>query len=126
MRNIISICLLGVYAIVAAHNFIPHHHHSELVESTHICYHEDHIQLETGHAVVGHSHNTKAHIHCSFNEKIILTKGFNLSAVHLPVNSFELTHNEHISYLFSDSYLLIVPQEPQCRDVQLRGPPFFS
>jgi hypothetical protein len=125
-RNIISVGLLAVYTIVVAHNFIPHHHHSEITETTHICHHEDHQHFESVNAVVDHSHDANEHIHCSFNEKIILTKGLTLSAVHLPANPFVFYQYEENKQLLSDLYHLVVPQEPQCRDVQLRGPPFFS
>ncbi len=126
LRNIISVCLLAVYAIVVAHNFIPHHHHSEITESTHVCHHDDHHHIESGNAVVSHSHDSDAHIHCSFNEKIILNKILTLSSVHLPANPFEFFHCEENNQLLDDIYNLVVPQEKHCRDVQLRGPPHFS
>ena len=126
MRSIISICLLTIYAIVVGHNFIPHHHHSEFAESNHICHHKDHHHIETSYSNVGHNHNTDAHSACSFNEKIILTKALTLSAVHFPANPFLLLPNEQNIQLLTDSYHLILLQDPNCRDVQLRGPPQFS
>jgi len=126
LRNIISVCLLAVYAIVVAHNFIPHHHHSEIAESTHTCNHEDHFHVDSGNAILDQSHDSDAHLHCSFNEKIILTKVLTLPLIYLAISPYEFVQCEENSQLLNDIYNLVLPQENHCRDVLLRGPPQFS
>lgn len=136
IRNIISICLLTVYAIVMAHNFIPHHHHSENTQhceleqpEKHCCEHSNHAEQfvqETNSCSVNHHHENHSHTFCSFEEKIVLTKFISLSNLFLPsseIEYFELPQNKKS---FTDSYISIPFQDPQCRDVLLRGPPQFS
>lgn len=128
LQNIISICLLAVYTIVLSHNFVPHHHHSQAVEVVEHCNHEDHHRHDAieGQKQVRHSHDSEAHIHCSFEDVIILNKKISLSEVFLLTTFNEVIFATEDKQLFADTY--IIPQIPEshCRDVQLRGPPQFS
>lgn len=139
LRNIISTCLLAVYALVLAHNLVPHHHHSEFQKNSqhcefetppeHDCGHEHHNESPepvTASCSVDNHQQNHAHTFCSFDEKIVLTKGINLSNLFLPsseIKYFELVQNKQS---FCTSYSSGFIHDPHCRDVQLRGPPQFS
>lgn len=139
LRNIISIWLLAVYALVLAHNLVPHHHHSEFQQNSNHCKFETPPEHDCGHehhhenpepivadcCVENHQHND-AHTFCSFEEKIVLLKGINLSNLFLPsseIEYFELTQNK---LSFCAAHYPNFIHDPHCRDVYLRGPPQFS
>lgn len=140
LRNIISICLLTVYTIVMAHSFIPHHHHSEFAQTPQHCEfekqqehnccehdsHKKHVEFVSENCCLDHHHNNHSHTFCSFEEKIVLTKGISLSDLFLPSTDIEYFELAQEKLSFTDSYLPIFIHNPHCRAVQLRGPPQFS
>ena len=128
-RSIISIVVLAVYSIVIAHNIIPHHHHSEFEQVTHLCEHDehnDHQEEINGTCCVDHCHDNHTHNHCSFDEKTILTKSISLSDLFIPSTEIEFVGLENNKQSVSDFYTPIQIPDTQCRDVLLRGPPQFS
>lgn len=139
LRNIISTCLLAIYTIVLAHNLVPHHHHSEFQQKSnhcnfetppeHDCEHEHHNEspepVIASCCVDNHQHNHD-HTFCSFEEKIVLIKGVNLSNLFLPSSQIEYLEMAQNKLSFCTSYFPNIIHNPHCRDVQLRGPPFFS
>ena len=129
MRKFISIVVLAVYSIVIAHNIIPHHHHSEFAQGTHLCEHSDHNNHQTeiaGTCCVHHNHDEHTHSHCSFNEITLLTKSISLSDLFIPSTEIEFAGIEKNRESVSDCYLPIQIPDPHCRGVLLRGPPLFS
>lgn len=132
MKRFISVLVLAVYSIVLAHSFVPHHHHSEFVQNTNVCDHEQHVEHqkhsahETEHCCVDHSNEHQDHSFCSFEEKIILTKSIDLSEFFIPSFELEFIGLENNNQSIPDCYPPIQISSPHCRDVQLRGPPQFS
>ena len=131
IKNIISFCLFAVYSLVLAHNFIPHHHHSEriqIVDHHHHCDddHDHHHESNVEHTKLSHSHSHEEHIHCSFEEVIVLNKKINISDVYTLAAVIEIDFAEDDKQQFVDSYIIPHVPETHCRDVQLRGPPQFS
>lgn len=138
-RNIISTCLLAVHTLVLAHSLVPHHHHSEFQQNAqhcefvepveHCCEHEHHndkSEPKVASCCVDNHQHKHSHTFCTFEEKIVLNKGINLSNLFLPSSEtdfLELAQNEKSAVNF---YISIQIQDPQCRDVLLRGPPQFS
>jgi hypothetical protein len=122
-----------------AHSLIPHHHHSEFQQNTQLCELENHTEQTckyehhnldseqvTASCCVDHHQHNQAHTVCTFTEKIILTKGINLSNLFLPpteIDYLELVQNEQS---LVDTYIPIHKQDPHTQDLQLRGPPLFS
>ncbi|MEN8118217.1 MAG: hypothetical protein ABFS16_14625 [Bacteroidota bacterium] len=142
LRNIISVCLLVVYALVMAHDFIPHHHHSNFSPNTNHCeyeheqnsehehehyneHHHHHVASKE-HKQVEHNHEHEAHIHCSFEEVLVLNKKVNLPEVNALMASFVFYFSEEENQQITDTYIAPNISEPHCRDVLVRGPPQFS
>jgi hypothetical protein len=123
-----------------AHSFIPHHHHSTFVSSSQHCEQEKQNELaccehntneeqanyvEVNCCLEHHKH-MHSHTFCSFEEKIVLSKGISLSDLFLPssaIKHFELVLNYHS---FTSVYLPNFIDDPHSPDLQLRGPPQFS
>lgn len=132
MRKFISLVVLAVYSIVIAHSFIPHHHHSELVENPQICgYAEYHVHHEhqiesTGDCCVNQDHDHNSHQLCNFNEKTVLIKSLSLSNLYLPSTTLEFNGLEKTIQSLAGCYIPVHFPGVHCRDVQLRGPPQFS
>lgn len=139
LRNAISICLLTVYTIVMAHSFIPHHHHSEFTQTakhcefekqdTHsCCAHEQQTDTSTSPDKCSLDHHNQHHTHtfCSFEEKIVLNKGINLSNLFLLSIEIEYIELALNTKTYADSYFPNFIHDPHCRDFRLRGPPYFS
>lgn len=128
-----------VYAVVMAHNFIPHHHHSEFAYS--LNHNESHHEHEHHHkngehhhhhedvnesGKVEHEHETETHIHCSFKDALVLNKRLNISDIYVLVASFAVEVREEVTNQPIDRYIIPRIAKSHCRDVQLRGPPLFS
>lgn len=130
MRKSISLIILAVYSIVMAHSFIPHHHHSDATHKTHSCEynhqseHHGHPISELDNCCFDHDHHS--HPFCTFEEKTILTKSIDLSDLFLPSNAIEFKGLEKRNQAVLYCHKPIQTPVPHCRDVQLRGPPYFS
>lgn len=75
--------LLAIYGLVMLHDFLPHHHHSEIQEFTHTCYYEEQQHLESGISGNFNNHQPDHHLACHFNGKILPAKVLSLSVVYL-------------------------------------------
>lgn len=130
LQNIISICLLTVYSLVLSHSFVPHHHHSQTAIIVKHCYHDEHHHqhdhdTEEEHIQVCHNH-AEEHVHCSFEDVIILSKTVNLSEFYSLIAYSEIEFAEEEKQRFEDFYIIPYIPELRCQDLQLRGPPNFS
>lgn len=132
IRKSISVLVLAVYAIVMAHNFIPHHHHSQITEDTHHCEHsghhphDDHQHEKNGDCCVDHSNDCDEMLHCSFEEETILAKSIDLSELFVPSTEIVYSDIEETKFSYVSIYIHIPIKDAHCRDVQFRGPPYFS
>lgn len=81
-RKIVALVLLAIYGLVMLHDFLPHHHHSELQEYTHTCYFEEHQHLESDTPGIFNEHHDDHHLACHFNGKILPAKVLSLSVVY--------------------------------------------
>lgn len=140
-RNFISVFLLTVYTVVLAHNFIPHHHHTEITAYTGYCEythehadghkhihpeHHQHKNEAVEFKKVEHNQENETHIHCSFEDALVLNKRLNLSDIYVLFVSFAFVNAEEENKQLTDTYTAQKIAKPHCRDVQLRGPPQFS
>jgi hypothetical protein len=128
-----------VYALVLAHNLIPHHHHYEFQQislqfeyehaeehsSEHLLHSHDTDNLNENSCLHEHQHQ-HSHTFCDFNEKIIRLKNIGLSDLFLPSIQIEYLTPAEKQQLFVDSHLSFLKHAPHCRDVSKRGPPQFS
>lgn len=132
MRKFISIVVLGIYSLVMAHSFIPHHHHSEFEKITHVCNyeaneaHHNHQHEITGKCCVNSDQENDLHSHCNFDEITILAKSLSLSNLYLPSTEIEFVGLEKNNQSVSNCYIPLQIPDPHTRDLQLRGPPQFS
>jgi len=140
-RNIIALSLLAIYALVMAHNFIPHHHHSELALCANLNETELHQHHDDEHECNSHHHTTKPreayislnhsypihdHTYCSFDDKIIRSEKINLPSFFALPMCFEYSFSEDIPQKIEAVDVISKHLSPKCRDVLRRGPPYFS
>ncbi len=128
LQNSIALCLLALYSLVLVHNFVPHCHQSIHEKFTeHCCHHASHEQVaDHDHEMENTYHEHETHIHCSFEEVLVLNKKTNLPTVYLIESSMIKEGSDEETKQHCDTYYFPAVTEPHCRDVKLRGPPQFS
>jgi len=129
MRNFISTILLAVYSIVLSHNVVPHHHHFENAQNPDFYCQLEKVQQNEGccdSSLADHGHDSRHHHPCNFNEKIVLTKSGNFSALYLPGSAVEFDFSIQEEKKFHTNYIVKNVTDPNLRHILQRGPPQLS
>jgi len=131
MRRVISFVILAVYSIVMAHNFIPHHHHSELNKATHYCKYDVQDNLSHQHEFTGscclfHSHDDQIQNPCGFDDETIILKSTDLQDLFISASTAELTGIRGSYRLISGIYIQYPVKETPLGSGILRGPPLLT
>jgi hypothetical protein len=126
-RNILSLLFLTIYTIVLAHNFIPHHHHSDILGCKEQCQEHSIQASETCCSLVKeHGHKHHNHTFCNFEIKTILSKMVKLSVFYIesdPIEFIRVKPKSTFVAIFDDSQITF---NPYYHDISLRAPPLFS
>ena len=125
-RLTIAFCLLLAFAMLQAHNFIPHHHDEEAIEANH---HHDHDDDKTDHdsPFTDLTHNadfgkviTKPHFDKEIIEKPVFTEGI-LLRLYNKLASFASPPRPHPPDDDSPLHLIFLSHS-----LPLRAPPAFA